>query len=164
MVLAPPVNLWIPPRVRAGMFPDVAQWSQWARRVQALVQQRRLDDAAAEVDKILASSDGHFYATWLKGMVLAEKGDLPAARAILEKAFEKHPFPERSPLSYRQTIERVAREEGVAALDPNAVFREVMDGPAAQGLYLDWCHPSVLGHEIIARRLAAMIVTLDRKE
>lgn len=164
VVLIPPVNLWIPPRVRAGMFPDVAQWSQWARRVQALVQQRRLDDAAAEADKILAENDGHFYATWLKGMVLAEKGDLPAGRAMLEATFEKHPFPERSPLSYRQTIERVTQEESVASLDPNAVFRKVMDGPAAQGLYLDWCHPSVLGHEIIARRLAAMIAKLDREK
>ena len=164
IVLLPPVNLYVPPRVRAGMFPEVAQWSQWAQRVQTLVQQRRLDDAAAEADHILAESDGHFYAVWLKGMVLAEKGDLPAARAIIEKAFEKHPFPERSPRSYRQTIERVAREEGAATLDPNAVFREIMDGPAAQGLYLDWCHPSALGHEIIARRLAAMIVSLGRKE
>jgi lysophospholipase L1-like esterase len=164
VVLAPPVNLYVPPRVRAGMFPDVAQWSQWARRVQMLVQQRKLDDAAAEADKILADSNGHFYATWLRGIVLAEQGDLPAARTVLEIAFEKHPFPERSPLSYRQTIERVAGTEGATTLDPNAVFREVMDGPAAQGLYLDWCHPSALGHEIIARRLAAMIAELERNK
>ncbi len=164
VVLLPPVNLYVPPRVRAGMFPEVTQWSQWARRVQTLVQQRRFDDATAEANRILADSDGHFYAKWLKGIVLAEHGRLQDARRILEEAFVKHPFPERAPLSYRGVIYSMAQKDKVPVLDPNEVFREIMDGPAAQGLFLDWCHPSVLGHEVIARRLAAMIAELDRKK
>ena len=157
ILLAPPVCLYVPPRARTKLMPEWTQWGEWGRRVQGRVRTGRLDEAAAEAERIFAASSGHFYAIWLKGMVLAEKGDFAAAREMLEEAFDRHPFPERATRAYRDVVRRVAVSEAADYVDTNELFRSIVDGPAQLSLYLDWCHPTPLGHDIIARRLAKII-------
>jgi len=157
ILLAPPVCLYVPPRARTKLMPEWTRWGRWGRRVQDLVRAGRLDEAAEEAEKILAENSGHFYAVWLKGMVLAEKGSVAAARRMLEEAFDRHPFPERATRAYRDVVRRVADSEAAEYVDTNEMFRSIMDGPEQRSLYLDWCHPTRLGHDIIARRLAQII-------
>jgi hypothetical protein len=117
----------------------------------------QLQAAQEKVDAALAQSPDAVAALWLKGKLLTFAGDVAGGREFLERAIERHPFPENCKPSYRDVVARIAREEGLSYIDVNDLFRQHAPGPTPEALYLDWCHPTPQGHAIITSALAELI-------
>jgi lysophospholipase L1-like esterase len=78
--------------------------------------------------------------------------------AEYEKALECHPFPERLKKSYNEIILRTSAENKVPVVDLYTTFRDHLPGP--EKLFVDACHPSPLGHNLIADSLSLPIVRI----
>ena len=148
-----PVNLYSKPR----QFPRMREWEVFYASCQEKIENGKLDDVLATVEQKIEENPEHFYPVWLKGKLLSEMGQVDAGRELLEKSFEGHPFPERCRLSYRNIVTRVATDEAAPHLDINALFIENSNEPTPAHLYLDWCHPTSDGHQMVADALYRLV-------
>jgi lysophospholipase L1-like esterase len=156
ILLGPPANLyWAPMR-----FKEFAGWEKWQAfsvSIDQLVASGETKAARERIDAALAENPDAVAALWLKGKLLTFTGDVAGGREFLERAIERHPFPESCKPSYREIVARIAREEELSYMDVNELFRQHAPGPTPEPLYLDWCHPTPQGHGIIASVLAELV-------
>ena len=156
ILLGPPANLYWPP-TRFKKFANWEKWQTFSVSINQLVASGELQAARERIDAALAESPDAVAALWLKGKILTATGDVAGGREFLEQAIERHPFPENCRRSYREIVARIAREERLAHIDVNELFRRHAPGPTPEPLYLDWCHPTPQGHAIITSALAELI-------
>ena len=78
--------------------------------------------------------------------------------AEYEKALECHPFPERLKKSYNEIVLKISTESKVSTVDLYTTFRDHPLGP--EKLFVDACHPSPLGHSLIADSLSLPILRI----
>ncbi len=156
IVLSPPVNLDVPP-LRVDQFVAWSDWMQYVSRLNGLLKEHRYQEALDGVEKSLAADPGNFYYLWCKGSVLRAMGQQAEAREVFEQAFENHPYPERCKRSYREILRALAEKHHVAFVDVNALFLTAAAPDPPARLYLDWCHPTPEGHQLIAKALAPIV-------
>lgn len=156
IVVGPPANLYKPP-MRIEQFVEWDAFMGYVNDFTRLLAGKRFEEAMAKVEASLAAEPDRFWYLWCRAAVLQEMGRSAAAREAFEDAFERHPYPERCRLSYRQMLRRLAGEHGVGFLDVNELFHEITAPEPPVGLYLDWCHPTSEGHLHIAEALAGML-------
>lgn len=156
ILLGPPTNLYRAP-LRIEQFLDRQTFTNTVGRLESLCQQERFDEAMRMVDTALTSDPGNFWHLWCRGGLLHAMGLFEEAREQFELAFDHHPYPERCRRSYRQVLEKLADQHAVGFLDVNDLFHEASPPGGAGRLYLDWCHPTMQGHRLIAEALAPMI-------
>jgi lysophospholipase L1-like esterase len=93
---------------------------------------------------------------------LAEEVRADGARLILVNMPRMPVAEERLPVLplYSERVELAARREDLAMLDARALFRaETAQGRPAEELFAgDWWHPSPLGHGLLARGLAPLVL------
>jgi hypothetical protein len=83
-------------------------------------------------------------------------GDLEAARRHYRLASDLDRVPHGAPTYFNDVILRVARAHGAPVVDVDAIF-EAESGPALVGddLFVDWLHPNLRAHTLIAAAIAA---------
>jgi lysophospholipase L1-like esterase len=162
-LVAPPVNLYYPPLRRKAIPNEAFTIGVW-QKVKGLMDANELEKGLLLVDEGLAKDPDNFALLWLRGIIFVKQGRAELGRVVLEEAFEKHPFPDRCKLSYRRALKEIALRNNTSYLDVNELYTSVSQDKTTAGLYMDWCHPTAIGHEIIARNLAKIILNTEVKK
>ena len=120
-----------------------------------------LDQQAALLAEAIRLQPRQFRAHWLRALLAAREGNGDLATIELALAREGDLHPETSKPSYNRAIERICSEEHVPLVDLDRLFHD--SGQSEDVLFLDHCHPSAAGHELIGRALARQLgPLLDR--
>ena len=135
----------------------LAQWRAQYAMVNELLDAKEFHEAEVKARELLSGSESDMRYQWLLGVVLCASGRLEEGEAMLAEAFEQHPFPDRCKPSYLRVIKEFAQSGRLPWIDPNAMFKQASNGSLPLGYYLDWCHPSVIGHALIADALASIV-------
>lgn len=88
---------------------------------------------------------------YLLGRVWLEAENVGRARAAFARSLELDALPERAPPDFQQVVREVAREAAAVAIEIPARFEhEARRGVAGDDLFVDYCHPNLWGHWLIA--------------
>jgi lysophospholipase L1-like esterase len=156
ILLSPPVNLLYPP-FRLHQIQGYEDFEKNWIQVMTLVQNGQVEHAVSFVKEQRSLFPDRFDLLWLHGF-LTIKRERRKGVALLESAFEKHPFPERCKGSYRKALAEYAKRHGICYLDINALFNPENKGEYREDLYMDQCHPTEEGHAMIANALVSLIL------
>jgi lysophospholipase L1-like esterase len=87
-----------------------------------------------------------------RGRLLLLEGEVEAARAELLAAREADDAPVRATAAVHAIQEEVAARGGALTVDPRPAFDAAAAPalPGRNGFFIDYCHPDVRGHELIA--------------
>lgn len=160
-IVASPANLYHAP-VRGDQFPGFAELQRDSREV---AERLGRGDQAAALRRLAELRQRHpddFRYQWLEGMVVSKLGEVERGRELLEQALEADPFPECCKRSYREAAMELARAEELIAIDPNEIFARAAAPASPESFYLDWCHPTPLGHRLIAAELARQLGEIQK--
>lgn len=163
ILMEPPVNLLFPP-LRMTILSDLEVFKrQWTSVIQ-LIENNEIDRALKKVDEYLTRFPDRFYLLWLRGIILTKNGELEKGKALLERAIEVHPFPGRCKPSYRKALKDLAENNKIVYLDTNELLSPFSDQGNIDELYIDWCHPTIKGHEIISKYLFRIVGEKEMKK
>jgi lysophospholipase L1-like esterase len=112
----------------------------------------------AHLEAILARHPAASLAHYLRARILLAQGDLEAARAAFRRSLETDALPERAPPRLVARLEALLREEDARYVPlANRFTAEAARGVPGNDLYLDYCHPTLRGHWIIADEILAAL-------
>jgi lysophospholipase L1-like esterase len=143
---------------------QLALWRADLASVKALLGSQQIDEALAEAHGFAANHPDDSRYEWLLGVALASSGRRAEGNAVLERAFEMHPYPDRCKPSYRSVIEHLAASRDDIYIDANRLFETAAGAELPLEYYLDWCHPSAAGHSLIAQALFDAILGLSEAD
>jgi lysophospholipase L1-like esterase len=126
--------------------------------IQELLEKDQQDAALQLAVRLAADRPGNLAYQWLKGYTLGSLKRVEEGTQLLDDVFENDPFPGRCKRSYRHILALVARDEKCPLLDPNELFAQRTWPAYPTAHFIDWCHPSAEGHEVIAEALFQQIV------
>jgi len=132
-------------------------------QVEERIMKREYESALADLAKAESLAPDYYRVHFLRGKLL-EITNACSGIAEYEKALECHPFPERLKGSYNNILLEIAADHKVPVVDLYTTFRNHPLGP--DKLFMDSCHPSPLGHKIIADLIEGpilQVLTADRK-
>ena len=78
---------------------------------------------------------------------------MQGGRELLEQSLDHNWFPDACKRSYRMAGAGVAAEEKLPYIDVNDIFRRHANGPNPQEFYIDQCHPTPQGDQLITDAL-----------
>ncbi len=152
ILLSSPVNLeHMPPGL--NVLPNGNQLKMLGQRIDQIATTQGYAAALTQIDALLKREPNHFYLLWIKGIFLKQQGNQEASALALEQSIENRRFPRRCRPSYRQIVQEVAKAEQADFVEVNEQFATEAPTATSRELYVDWCHPSALGHGIIAESL-----------
>ena len=132
------------------------------REAASLLEQSRPRDALRVTEAALERDAGPAVLHHLKAMSLEALERLDEAEAAYALSREAMIGNLGSRLSINESIEKVARESGVELLDLAALFdreQHALGGRFNEDLIHDDCHPTPLGHRLIAAALYQRLAT-----
>lgn len=155
ILLAPPANLRM-------VFPgnDSGEWEIIYNQVFAMIDQKQVDKANQFVERLANQYPESHHPIWLRGFLLDQSGKQDEARRDFEKAFEIAPFLDRCRPSYRRTLQSVALRESIPFVEANDLMRSHMS--EFPDTFLDHCHPTVEGHQRIAKGLLRIMESTEQ--
>ncbi len=119
--------------------------------------------ALAELDSMLAVDRGIALAHFLRGRLLWRLRRPQEAWEAFQRAAELDRLPIRAAPDHQKVVRRAAAESGTSAVDVDKWFRkQAKDEIPAADLFIDYCHPNLLGHWLIADAILDAIVSLGR--
>ncbi|MDD5761576.1 MAG: tetratricopeptide repeat protein [bacterium] len=164
-----PVNLdsWRPaePPLRFGDRNEALRWAAKAKEGEGLLSKdpARAADLFGELLRMKSDwAPGAYY----RGKALEAKGDFAAALEMLRIARDTDARPVRAFGSFNDAVREVAASGRDAQfLDLEAIFREKSpNGITGDTLVRDYCHPTEVGHKLIATVLLPVILSAARVE
>ncbi len=119
-----------------GPNPPAIDGDDWRDQLEQL---RQWDDSVALID---------YEAAWY---ALA-RGEQDEAKRFFRRARDRDGHPIRATQRIQEVLAQVASEEGCVLADPRSLFDQAApEGvPGQNGLFVDYCHPDLGGHELIA--------------
>ncbi len=132
---------------------ELARWRDDLGRVSALLDAGDTSAAETEARELAEQFKDDPRYEWLLGVAISRGGRHEEGRARIEAALELQPFPDRCKPSYRSVIEGFARDRSLSFIDPNRCFEAAASPGLPLNFYSDWCHPSAIGHAVIADAL-----------
>jgi lysophospholipase L1-like esterase len=114
----------------------------------------RCADALAAYERALAIDAGFAAAHFARGTCLRTLGRWDEARAAFRRASDLDGVPHGIPTRFNDIVRQVARDTGALLTDAESRFEE--DSPhgiVGGGLFADFVHPNIRGHELIAAAL-----------
>jgi len=154
----------------SASFPAPAR-DDYRRTAYELVQTRKgLDHAAAngqpvdpaEVrrelavsERLLALDDGVALVHYETGRLLLLAGRVAEAHASFARAAELDTYPVRADAALHRILDEVAAETGATVVDPRPRIDEEAAPrlPGQDGWFVDYCHPDMKGHALIAAEI-----------
>jgi lysophospholipase L1-like esterase len=107
------------------------------------------------VDELAALDPGVARLDFERGRLLRLLGDAEGAKRALVAARDRDGHPIRATSARLETIRRVARENDALLVDPWPLFERAAKDtiPDQQGLFVDYCHPDLKGHRLLAEAI-----------
>lgn len=159
IVLSPPVNLLYPPH-HPGVSGHRREMLALKSKITEMFRHQRIDAAMALINHEQLKFPERSDILWMNGLAVTLKNDFRKGRMLLEEALEKNPFPNRCKRSYRNALLAYVNQKHLTCLDINRLFNPDPDQYQSY-LFLDWCHPTASGHDIIATALLKIILQDD---
>ena len=117
--------------------------------------------AKKQVKEILIEEPKHSYANFLMGKIDMYSGKVESSWSYFEKAVDEDGFPHRS-LSKINLISKNLAEKNKGKVEyidfPKVVRKLLSDDPSNNSIFVDWVHPSSLGHIIIGNLTSCEII------
>lgn len=154
LIDCPPFKFEIDSKLRAD------QQAEFAERWDALRTDRdRVHDPMAEVDYLLAIDPQHAGALYLKGRLLADRGDWEVAKRYFVAAKDADVCPLRAITPIVESVTELAHRFDVPLVDAERMFSELSEHeiPGSQWL-VDHVHPTIEGHQRIGEGLAEVCI------
>jgi len=109
----------------------------------------------AALSELKAADAGVARVDYERGRLLLRVGELSAAKQALLAARDRDGHPIRAPSARLDAIRAAARETSALLVDPWPLFEAAaQDGiPGQHGLFVDYCHPDLLGHRLLAEAI-----------
>jgi tetratricopeptide (TPR) repeat protein len=164
VILSPPVNLRSSPPFKSEHRADLSaleldEWQRVVAKARSLYSEAPRDairwlEKAIDLDPQYA--DTHF----ALGILLEGMGRRYEARKSLVKAKDLDICPLRILESERSALSRIANRSGLPFLDLHAFLEERSDYLSlGSDLLVDHVHPSILGHQMIAREVVELFLS-----
>jgi hypothetical protein len=99
-------------------------------------------------------------AHYWRGSILAAAGDTDGARHAFQLAVDGDARTIRISTPLLGALEQAARETGTPTADLRPLMHARLDLPTSQRLFVDFCHPTKMGHAMIAQRLLPDVLRL----
>ena len=165
LLVQPPSNLSDCPPFKSSSGSDCADADR-ARRDAWLVQARAAQRAdvkqATRCFENALEIDDQYAIVWYElGKCYEALHDADRARQAFLQAREQDICPLRMIAPLETALQRVARDTETPLVNAHAVLeRQVPDGILGDFLLVDHIHPSIRGHQMIAERLASVVMEL----
>ena len=127
------------------------------QKIEEKITKRQYESALVDLKNAERLAPDYYKIHFLKGK-LVQLMERNSGIAEYERALENHPFPERLKKSYNEILFRIATEYKERIVDLYRAFRDHPRGP--DNLFTDACHPSQLGHKLIAQLLMPPILQI----
>jgi tetratricopeptide (TPR) repeat protein len=146
-----PENSAMPPDLPPTTVLDIASHIARAR---SLAADGQIEIAAEELKSALALDPGYAALTFDYARLEQQLGRTEAAHRLYTRARDYDPTPIRAPSALNEAIRDAAKSTGTVLVDVESAMASIApDGIPGNELFLDYCHPSKVGHELIARLL-----------
>lgn len=123
-------------------------------RARSLAVDDRAVAAAEQLHAALALDPGYAAVAFDTARVEQRLGRLEPARSLYSSARDHDPTPIRAPSALNAAVRDAANATGAVLVEVELAMASVApDGIPGNDLFLDYCHPSEAGHELIARLL-----------
>ena len=159
MLCTCPSNIadWPPVHQRIAWALAIPEYDAHVQRIQGLLAQGKAGQAEEAADRLLRHHDDAML-LYLKGQCCRAQGRIREAKALLTRAKDLDPVPCRAHSRMNAVIRSYRGEPGVSVVDLEEAFAQrSRDGLIGSDLIADNCHPTPLGHAIIARALVAQM-------
>jgi len=159
LVLMPEVaNLMAPPgdSVHGPGFQEPDRWAACLATGQQRLVQGQPAEARAALQQAAVLDPAYAMTHYAMAQALITQGDFTGARQELERANALDRRGDRINGDLRRTIAAVAARTGTPLLDVRPDLYEqprAEYGPFGERLFLDHCHPTQAGHQLLARRM-----------
>jgi tetratricopeptide (TPR) repeat protein len=143
----------------SAMAPDLAplavlEIALHIARARSLAADGRPETAAHELKAALALDPGYAALAFEAARLERRLGRPEAAGALYTRARDDDPTPIRAPTALNAAVRNAATTTGAVLVDvERALASAARDGIPGNEEFLDYCHPSEAGHELIARLL-----------
>jgi len=127
------------------------------QKIEEKITKRQYESALVDLKNAERLAPDYYKIHFLKGK-LSQLMERNSGITEYERALENHPFPERLKKSYNEILFRIATEYKERIVDLYKAFRDHPLGP--DHLFMDACHPSQLGHKLIAQLLMPPILQI----
>ncbi len=130
------------------------RWDETLQAAEADLDAKKYDAARSKLDELKKIDSRHARARWLMGRALEGLGRPDEARVEYEAARDLDAWPKRSPPAFEKIVGEVAARRGAVLADVARAFRDAPDGGLLQrNLFIDNCHPNIIGHQVISRTI-----------
>lgn len=165
LFVVPAANLLMPPAVSAHPpgFASAAEFDALQQQARTSFEQGDGPGALALLDRALALSPRFAMAHYWRGMILAAAGDPEAARTAFQRAVDGDARTYRISSPLLAALQQAGEETGTPTADLRPLMHARLDFPSSQRLFVDFCHPTKLGHAMIAQRLLPDVLRLLRR-
>jgi tetratricopeptide (TPR) repeat protein len=149
----------------SAMAPDlppatVLDIARHIARARSLAADGRAEIAAEELQAALALDPGYAALAFDAARLEQHLDHLEAATSLYTRARDNDPTPIRAPSALNAAVRDTAAATGTPLVDVELAMASVApDGVPGTELFLDYCHPSEAGHDLIARLLVPEIET-----
>jgi len=114
----------------------------------------------AAVDLLVKRAPGAALLHWRRGRILHALGRDDEAGRAFEASLTLDELPERASPDLIAALRAVAAERGAALADCEARFARESHGAPGFDLFIDYCHPNLLGHYLVADELVRAVEAL----
>ena len=165
LFVVPAANLLMPPAVSthpAG-FPSAAEFEALQEEAKQSFERGDGPGALATLDRAIALSPRFAMAHYWRGTILAAAGRKDEARRAFQHAVDDDARTYRISSPLLTALTEAAQETGTPLADLRPLLHAPLDFPSSQRLFVDFCHPTKMGHAIIAQRLLPDVLRLLRQ-
>jgi lysophospholipase L1-like esterase len=165
LLVVPAANLLMPPAVSTHPegFAAAAEFEGLQDEAKQAFERGDGPVALARLDRAIALSPRFAMAHYWRGTILAAAGRKDEARQAFQHAVDDDARTYRISSPLLKTLGDVAQETGTPLADLRPLMHAQLDFPSSQRLFVDFCHPTKLGHAIIAQRLLPDVLRLLRQ-
>ena len=162
LFVVPAANLLMPPAVSThpARFASAAEFDALQEEAKQAFLRGDGPVALARLDRAIALSPRFAMAHYWRGTILAAAGDQDSARRAFQRAVDDDARTYRISSPLLNALTSVAQETGTPLADLRPLMHAQLDFPSSQRLFVDFCHPTKMGHAIIAQRLLPDVLRL----
>jgi len=140
---------------------DISILDSKLKDVENKIKNKNFLEAKKQIKEILINEVDHSYANFLMGKIDMYSGKVESSWSYFEKAVDEDGFPHRSLSKINLISKNLAKKNKgkVLYIDfPKVVRKLLSDDPSNNSIFVDWVHPSSLGHIIIGNLISCEII------
>lgn len=158
--ILPVANPLFPPEQsgHADNFQLAEQFSALLRHFRNAFQNNDYQEALEYVDRAIALSPDYAMAHYARGTVLLSVGQQAEALTEFQRAADLDAYTHRITSRLQTTMIDAVESAKGTWIDPRPIFQRELSTPAIEKLFIDHCHPTKYGHQLIADMVFPLII------